>query len=175
MVPKTEKRTEMRKVTRQVPVVEKQIVCEDHGHWEPCGCTSCCDKCQSGGCCGKCTRKRWVPNPVERVVEVTVMKPQCSQEPYEYEVTRMVPTVVKRELTLREYGHARKITEEREVTTLVPECVRETVPVTSCRCYVDYEMKQCTVMVPVKVIKEIQVPVCRMVRMPVDEMPPVPE
>lgn len=167
MVPHTEKLTGMRKVTREVPGVEKRIVCEDLGHWEPCGCTCACATCRGGGCCGRCPHKRWVSNKVERVVEVPVMKTECFEEPYEYEVTRMKPQIVKQQLTLRQYGHAKKVTEEVMVTMLVPECVQETVPVTTCKCYLDYEEKQCTVMVPVKVIKEVQVPVCRMVQMTV--------
>ena len=168
MVPQTEKLTGMRKVTKQVPCVEKQVVCQDLGHWEPCGCTCRCALCRSGRCCGKCPHRRWIPNKVERVVEVEVLKPQCFEEPYEYEVTRMKPTIVKKDLKLRQYGHARKITEDVVVTMLVPECVRETVPVTTCRCYLDYEVKQCTIMVPVKVIKEVQMPVCRLVPMTVN-------
>jgi hypothetical protein len=77
----------------------------------------------------------------------------------------MKPTTVKQRLTLRDYGNAKKSSDERLVTMLVPERVCETVPVTTCTCKLDYETKQCTVMVPVKVIKEIQVPVCKMAPM----------
>jgi hypothetical protein len=165
MVPETQKLTGTRKVTRQVPGVERQIVCEDHGHWESSGCTCGCATCAGHTCCGKCPHKRWIPNKIERVVEVPVMKTETFDEPYEYEVTRMKATTAKRKLTLREYGDVKKSSEERMVTMLVPERVCETVPVTTCTCRLDYETKQCTVMVPTKVIKEIQVPVCKMVPM----------
>ena len=112
MVPYTETRQATRQVCECVPVAETRTVCRDRGHWEQrAACQSACGgSCASGGCggCGGCgggcgggvaaagvlvcvLYERLGRETGQEQVQVTVMRPQVREVPYQYCVTLCRP------------------------------------------------------------------------------------
>lgn len=95
LVPILEKRSATRTVTKCVPTSEKRTVRCDQGHWETqiveVPCRSSCGGC---GHCNRCCkpvsrtvcRRVWVPNVVEKEIDVTVYKRVTEEIPCEYTV-----------------------------------------------------------------------------------------
>lgn len=193
LVRSTEKKQGVRKVGRCVPVVKKTIVCEDQGRWEQqaVACNSCAPVC---GCCvtscAPVTRCVWVPNIVQREVEITVHEWQTTDEPYEYEVAVCTPQVQKRivnvcrlqtsqvpyEYEVTTYRREEKVCqkqvcdmervmEKRQVTEqiCVPRKRMVDYEVTTCECIVEDVKEQFKVCTPVVTETEVPVQVCRMV------------
>lgn len=169
MVPTCETRQGTRTVCKWVPEKQMQTVCEDQGHWEEqdCGCGRCCDPCAP-----KCVRRCWVPNIVEKQVEVTCMKAVTVEEPCTYQVRVCKPVQKTCKVRVCEY---QQVPVKREVryTVCVPKEVTRTEYVTTWHCQQVEEVRKYTVMVPYQVEKEVPVRVCQMVpktiRVPVCE------
>jgi hypothetical protein len=164
-VPYTENREFTRMVCRNVPVTETRTVCEDQGRWEEQQPSACGPATPPA--CGPCapaapTQKVWVPNVVQRQVEVTCLRPQMVPEKYTCPVT--LTRQESRQCTVR-VCHYEQTPVTREVCTTV--CVPQTRTwvenVTTCRVVPVQQTRQCTVMVPHQVAKTINVQVCRMV------------
>lgn len=170
MVPAVEKRQGVRKVSRCVPTVEKQTVCEQGGHWEDrqvpvqtfvqgsdaCGRPICCPQTTT------CTQKVWVHEVVRKEVDVTVNKFVCEDQPYEYEVTVCKPekrTCTQKVCTHRCETHTRDV----QYTVCVPVKKTGTRCFPTCTPVMEEKEETCTVMVQHKVEKEILVNVCHMV------------
>ena len=109
-VPYTETREGTRQVCRWAPVNEQRTVCVDEGHYEDqvvaAGCNGgysagcrghrrrCCSAPCNTGCASPCdapaacapvvTQKVWVPNIVQKIVNVTVNRSQMVNEAYSY-------------------------------------------------------------------------------------------
>ncbi|MFC1597072.1 hypothetical protein ACFL5Q_03915 [Planctomycetota bacterium] len=169
MVPHCEKRQGTRTVCKMEPVTETRTVMEDQGHWEEQDCpTTCAPKtCRPKTCCPKTcapkTCKVWVPDCVEKEIEVTCMKPTTVEEPYEYTVTVCKPET--RTCTQRVQECKQEVrTQEVCYTVCVPQQVTKQCPVTTTRCVAEERTVQCTVMVPHEV--ERVVPVCRVKMVP---------
>lgn len=136
----------VRTVCKPVYSTEKRVVCEDQGEWGV-------DK---NGC--KC----WIPNVVEKEIEVTVCKTETVEEPYEYTV--MVCRPEKRTATVNvcKYEYEQR-TREVPYTVCVPQKVEKQFKVTTYKCVPVERTKRTVTMVPYKSTKEILVPVCQMV------------
>jgi hypothetical protein len=170
MVPHTEKRQGVRKVARCVPTVEKRTVCEQGGHWEEKQIqvqtfVRGCDECGRPICCPQtttCTQRVWVPEVVQKEIEVTVHKVVCEDQPYEYEVTVCKP---EKKTCTQKVCVPKCETKTREVTytVCVPEKKIGTRTVTCCKPMMEEKEVQCTVMRLHKVEKEVPVCVCKMV------------
>lgn len=161
--PQQVERQAVRHVCHMVPTTVERTVCEDHGHWAPRPQTACTPNCCGLGCAACCGPAQvWVPNVVQRKVACTVMRPKFEPVKYTY-----MATVMKREVHHREAQVCRMVPEHktREVTEniCVPKQVMETCQVTRYRRIPEQREIQCTVMVPHRVQKEIQVPVCHWV------------
>jgi len=109
-VPHREERQGVRRVCRWEPYTDVRTYRQDCGRWE---CVECevpeCGDAGCGSCCVRhYTRRVWVPNVVERQVEVTCRRPVTEEVPYTYWVTVCRPEV-------------------RSRTVRVPECVPETM------------------------------------------------
>ncbi|MBI1347718.1 hypothetical protein GC163_15695 [bacterium] len=215
MVPMTETKQGVRKVMQCVPVVKKTTVCEDKGQWvqqavetpacAPCapacgGCSACApaiacgcaSPCNSacGTTCAPATKMVWVPNVVQREVEVTVQEMQCVDQPYEYQVTTCVPEVKKCmvkvcKMTTEEVDYSwtetvckeevktcqkqvcdwEDVVETRQVKkcVAVPKSKMEEYECTTYECVTEEVKSQVKVCTPVCVEKEIEVQVCKMV------------
>ena len=170
MVPSTEKRQGVRKVAKCVPTTEKRTVCEHSGHWEDRAVqvqtfVQGCDACGRPTCCPQtttCTQKVWVPEVIQKQVDVTVNKIVCEDQPYDYEVTVCKPetkTATQKVCTYKCETHTRDV----QFTVCVPEKKTATRTVVSCKPVMEEHDQQFTVMVPHKVEKEILVNVCKMV------------
>lgn len=185
-VPHQEVRQGVRSVCHMVPTQETRTVCQRGGHWEerafevasggcnPCGtayrgCGPCAPQSACGTGCGTSAcdtrtivRRVWVPEVKTREVEVTVMRPQHEEQPYEYTVC-----VYRPEVRTRTFQTCSYVTEERtkEVayTVCVPETRTKTVNVTTCRVVPEEKTETYTVRVPYTEQQEVQVQVCRMV------------
>lgn len=166
MVPQCETRQGTRTVCRMVPVQETRTVCEDQGRWEerPAACAPALPPP-----CGPCVaamapqmQRVWVPNVVQKQIQVTCMKPQITQEPCTYQV--MVCRPEQRQCTVR-VCHYEQVPVQREVcqTVCVPQVRTWTENCVTCRVVPEQQQRQCTVMVPHQVQKTVQVRVCRMV------------
>jgi hypothetical protein len=159
LVPTMETRQGTRMVCKWVPEKQRQIVCEDHGHWveQSCNCGCCCNPCAPA-----CVRRCWVPNIVQKEVEVTCMKQVMVEEPCTYQVTVCKP--VQKTCTVRvcEYQQV-PVTREVRYTVCVPKTVTKTEYVTTWRCEQVEETRSYTVMVPYQVQQEVPVRVCQMV------------
>ncbi len=185
MVPHQETKQGVRHVCRSVPVTETRTVVKDEGHWEDREVTvpvvrrvalrarrmarraqrlGCCTPCVETCCTCEVTQvcKVWVPNPVEHEIEVTVMKQEVVEEPYEYVVTRCEPETRTKTIRVCRMEYEEK-TKEVEYTVCVPETRTRTLTYTSYRCEPEEKTVSCTVMVPHEVEREVQVCVCRMV------------
>lgn len=186
MVPRQETREGVRRVCRAVPVTETRKVWKDEGQWEEREVTTpavrqVCYRTRRmarrarrlGACCMPCAApcepcavtqvcKVWVPNPVEHEVEVTVMKTEWAEEPYEYTVTRCEPETRSRTVRVcrMEYEEQSK---EVQYTEWVPETKTRTLTYTSYECQPEEKTVAYTVMVPHEIEREVQVCVCRMV------------
>jgi hypothetical protein len=160
MVPTVETRQGTRCVCKMVPVKQKRTVCEDQGHWEertysnPSGC---CEPCAP-----VCKYRCWVPNVVQKEIEVTCMQAVTTQEPCTYQVTVCKP--VKRTCTVQVCDY-QQVPATRQVcyTVCVPKPCTRTEYVTTCRCVPTQVTKCYTVMVPHQVQKQVTVQVCKMV------------
>ncbi len=163
MVPYCETRQGTRQVCQMVPVTETRTVCEDQGHWEerpstpaPAPCAPCapCAPVQNCRC--------WVPNVVQRQVQVTCMRPQMVCQPCTYQVTLCRPET--RTCTVK-VCHVEQVPMTRQVncTICVPQVVTRTENITVCRTVQEQQTRQYTVMVPYTVQKPVQVQVCKMV------------
>lgn len=165
MVPTQEKRQGVRRVCKLVKSTEPRKVCVDEGHWEEKCCVQYCRKVTCCGCCVvpvNVVKKVWVPNVVEKEIQVEVCKRVMEEQPYEYTVTvckpeqrtktvrvcKMVPEKRTKEVT---YTVCKPTTEEVKCTVNVCKCVpvKKTVTVNVC--------------VPHEVEKQVQVSVCKMV------------
>lgn len=169
MVPHCEKRQGTRTVCKMVPVTQKRTVVEDQGQWEerPCPTTcapkTCCPKTCAPATCAPKTCKVWVPNCVEKEVEVTCMKATMVEEPYEYTVTVCKPET--RTCTVRVQECKQEVrTQEVCYTVCVAKQVTRKCPVTTTRCVAEKRTVRCTVMVPHEVEKVV--PVCRVKMVP---------
>lgn len=211
MVPNTEARKGTRNVWKCVPVVKKSVICEDKGQWveQPapapacgaCAPINCCAPAVACGCAAPCnsacgqscvpaSRMVWVPNIVQREVEVTVHEMQCGTEEFDYNVTLCKPEIQKRlvkvckmevfeekynwqETTYRKENRVcqkqvcdwEDVTETRQVKecVMVPKTKTENFNVTTYECVTEDVKKQVQVCVPVTVEKDISVQVCKMV------------
>ncbi len=159
MVPTVETRQGTRTVCRWVPEKQKQIVCEDQGHWveQACNCGCCCDPCAPA-----CVRWCWVPNIVQKEVEVTCMRAVTVEEPCTYHVTVCKPVQKTCKVRVCEYQQV-PATRQVRYTVCVPKEVTRTEYVTTWRCEQVQETRRYTVCVPYQVEKEVPVRVCRMV------------
>lgn len=168
-VPHEIKKTGTRTVYKTVPVKTVKTVCEDQGHWEMRGCGHCggCGNCGCEArrtCCGTCCQapcKVWVPNIVEKKVEVTVNKQYAIQVPHEY-----VETVMQTEERTRTHKVkcVRDEPRQREVayTVNVPKTKTETFDVTTYKKVAETVAETYTVCVPYKALKDVEVCVQRM-------------
>ena len=170
MVPHVERHQGIRKVAKCVPSIEKRTVCEHSGRWEDrlVQVQTFVRGCDASGrpiCCPQistCQQKVWVPEVVQKEIEVTVHKLVCEDQPYEFDVTVCKPE--KKTCTQRVCTHKCETkTRDVQYTVCVPEKKTGTRWVTSCKPVMEEKEVQCAVMVPHKVEKEIQVCVCRMV------------
>ncbi len=170
MVPTTEKRQGVRRVTKCVPTTQKQTVCEYGGHWEDRQVqvqtfVQGCDACGRPTCCPQmatCSQKVWIPEVVRKEIDVTVNKIVCEDQPYEFEVTICKPVkqnCTKKVCTFKCETRTRDV----QYTVCTPEKKTGTRTVTFCKPVMAEKEETCTVMVPHKVEKEVQVNVCRMV------------
>ncbi len=159
MVSTVETRQGTRTVCKMVPEKQKQIVCEDQGHWEErsCTCGNCCDPCAPA-----CTQRCWVPNIVQKEIEVTCMKAVTVEEPCTYQVSVCKPVEKTCKVRVCDY---QQVPATRQVcyTVCVPKTVTRTQYVTTWRCEQVQQMRSYTVMVPYQVQKEVTVRVCKMV------------
>ena len=172
MVPYTETRQATRQVCRMVPVNETQTVCEDQGGWQQVvqnytiGC---------GDCARTCSRMSnvWVPKPVTRQVQHTVMRPKIEEVAYQYTVEACRPetrTQTVQVCALQQEAQTREV--QRMVC--VPQPQRVIRPITTCRMVGEQCTKTCMVPVPYTVQKQVCVQVCKMVPKQVSYQVPVP-
>jgi hypothetical protein len=107
-------------------------------------------------------QKVWVPNIVERKVEVVVQRPQCVEERYQYDVEVCRPEKQLQKRMVTEYI---EVPADRIITYY--ECVPKTREVvcheTVCKPVTEQRTITRMVQVAYAVKKEIMVPVCRMV------------
>ena len=178
---------ETRQCTRQVcqtqQVKELRTVCEDQGHWEeracetPCAstcsscsssCSSCapaCNACAPAAACTTCapvTQKVWVPNVVQKQVEVTCCKQVLVPETYTYQVCIAGTETRTREVQVCEYQQE-VVKTQVPYTVCVPHCETKAEQVTTYQCQPVQSVENYTVLVPHEVEKTIQVCVCHMV------------
>ncbi len=181
-VPRQETREGVRTVRRVVPATETRSVWKDEGHWEEREVTvpvvrkasykarRMARRARRLGCCAPCVDvctvtqvcKSWVPNLVQHEIEVTVMRQELVEEPYEYVVTKCEPETRTRTVKVcrMEYEERSK---EVEYTKWVPETRTRTLTYTSHECQPEEKTVSYTVMVPHEVEREVEVRVCRMV------------
>jgi hypothetical protein len=215
MTPHTETRHATRQIAECVPVSETRTRCVDRGHWEqpavaPCACeTSSCATCgascgatcdsECGATCGRhrrhaccessCNSMVWVAKPAQEQDQVTVMKRQVREEPYDYCVTVCKPETRTRTVQVCSYenqqrSYTEKVCEYRNETRTrtyaVTECKMEErtrdvqyteyVPqkrtcieqVVSYRNVPEEKTENYTVMVSHEVEKDVCVQVCHM-------------
>ncbi|MCA9104158.1 MAG: hypothetical protein KDA83_01950 [Planctomycetales bacterium] len=140
------------------------------------GCGSCgqsaspCGGCDGGcGGCGGCsanvtyvTRRVWVPNIVERQVEVTCYKTVEVEVPHEYAVTEYRTEERTRTVSVQKVRHE---THSREVAyeVCVPKTHVETYQVTNYQSVPETRVETYTELEPQMVTKQVQVQVQRMV------------
>jgi hypothetical protein len=149
--------SEVRQGTRTVwcpQTQEMRTVCKDLGQWSTKSQVDCC------GCQQSC--QVWQPNVVTEQVPVTVWKPQFVKEPYTY--TDIVCRPETREVTERIPKPVYEA-KSREVAYVVPvpKQVERRVPRTTFRQVTEEKVVNNTVMVPHRVERQVQVPVCTMV------------
>jgi hypothetical protein len=146
-----------------VPETRTKTVCEDQGHWEERPCESACAPVKPCDPCAKVkTCKVWVPNIVEKEVEVTCMKPTWVEEPCEYQVTVCKPET--RTCTERVCEYKQEVrTREVRYCAYVPKKIVKRCPVTTYRCEPIQKTICYTAMVPYEVEKTVPVTVCKMV------------
>lgn len=161
MVPRTETRQGTRQVCKMVPVKQTRTVCEDQGHWEQRVCRSIC-AAFAGCCCPVRTCWCWVPQIVQKEVELTCYKPEIVTEPYTYTVTVWKPEKRTCKVQVCEY---KEVPQKRTVsyTVCVPKTVTRTEQVTTYKTVQVPKTCKYTVMVPHQVQRTVQVPVCKMV------------
>lgn len=168
MVPVVETREGTRTVCKVVPEKQKKIVCEDQGHWEERSCGNPCGACDP--CAPVCKCRCWVPNVVQKEIEVTCMKAVQVEEPCTYQVTVCKPVTKTCKVKVCDFE---QVPATREVcyTVCVPKTYTKTEHVTTCRYVPVKETKSYTVMVPYQVQKPVTVRVCKMepktIRVPV--------
>ncbi|MGQ9769357.1 MAG: hypothetical protein ACUVQG_02270 [Thermogutta sp.] len=182
MVPKLEKVQGTRKVCKMVPVTETRKICVDEGHWEdrPCepvgGICRHCHRRVRTACnppCGPatdacapvkpaCVCKVWVPNPVVKEIQVTCLKPQWVEEPFEYTKCTWVPEKRTREVK-RCVWECQESVKQITYNVCVPRTVVKQVPVTVCKKVCEPVTKKYIVMVPQCVEKAVPVRVRKMV------------
>lgn len=181
MVPGIEKCQGVRKVAKCISTIEKRTVCEHGGHWadrqvQIRSFVQGCDACGRPTCCPQtttCIQKVWVPEVVQKQVDVTVNRIVCEDQPYEYEVTVCKPE--KRTCTQKVCTHKCETrTRDVQFTVCVPEKKTCTRTVVCCKPVTEVRDEQCTVMVPCKVEKEIQVCVCKMIEKKIQVCCPQP-
>ncbi len=132
----------------------------------------------------------WVPNIVQEGVQVTVMKPQISEEPYQYCVTVCTPEIRTRMIPVCNFENQTRTCTERVCETKtetrtrtftvcgfqteqrsrevqfcvnVPQKRTWTEQVTNYRNVPEEKTEQYTVMVPHEVERDVCVQVCHMV------------
>jgi hypothetical protein len=182
MVPQQEMRTASRTVCRMVQVPETQMVTEWGGRWETRPLAqpymsaygspeSFGNACSSGDCGGppacnpcpqQCTTRVWVPEPVQRPVTVTTMKPVYEEQAYQYPVTVYKPETRTRSVEICEW-QPQQVTRQEAYTVEVPQKRTQTRQITEYQSVPRQQRSQCTVMVPYQENVEIQVPVCHLV------------
>jgi hypothetical protein len=146
-------------VCHMKPVKVNAILRKDLGHWDeqpcepPTGCHSCC---------APKTRKVWVPNIVDKPIQVTVMRPEVVQQPYEYTCTVMRPEMRTRKVQVCTYVYEQHPCEVR-YTVCVPQQRTKTFNVTTYKCVPEEHVQKYQVCVPKTVEKQVEVRVCRMV------------
>jgi hypothetical protein len=142
-VPYTETREGTRKVCRWVPVTERRKVCTDQGQYQDVECTvpscqpspNCCSRrglfrrrcCSEPVCCDTpcaaptvVVQKVWVPNLVEKEIQVIVQKQQLFDEKYTYNVTLCKNETRSRTVNVCEYVQQEK-TRNVQYTVCVPK------------------------------------------------------
>lgn len=185
MVPKYEKVQGTRKVCKMVPVKETRKICVDEGGWEerPCapGCTvrghhhrrvvtACCPPTPDACAPPAATCKVWVSKPVIKEVEVTCLRPQWVEEPCEYTRVTWVPETRTCQVKVCRW-EVQECVKQVQYTVCVPKKVVRPVQVTVCKRVVEPVVKKCTVMVPCVVEKQVPVRVVK--RVPVTVTVPV--
>jgi hypothetical protein len=162
MVPQCEMRQYTRTVCRMVPVTETRTICETVGHWEcrampaaaVCGCAP--------ACAPQCVCRVWVPETVQRQIQVTCMRPAYETEPYQCAVTVCRPEV---RTCAVQVCHCVTEMVSHQVTCCTYVAERHVVPQQVCayRCVPESHTELFTVMVPYQEQHQIQVPVCKLV------------
>lgn len=130
------------------------------------GCESACggEKQFSEKVASTCqtVQRVWVPNIVERKVEVVVHRPRCVEEKYQYNVVVCRPEKQVRKRMVTDY-----IEEPSERVITYFECVPKTREIichdTVCKPVTEQRTITRMVRIPYTVDKEIAVPVCHMV------------
>jgi len=151
-----------------VPEKQKKIVCEDQGHWEERDCGNPCGVCDP--CAPVCKCRCWVPNVVQKEIEVTCIKAVRVEEPCTYQVTVCKPVTKTCKVKVCDFE---QVPATRDVcyTVCVPKTYTKTEQVTTCRYVPVKETRSYTVMVPYQVEKPVTVRVCKMepktIRVPV--------
>ena len=182
-----ESRQCMRQVCQMQQVKEMRTVCEDQGHWEERPCETACNPCapavaanpcgpaQPCTTCAPVTQKVWVPNVVQKQVEVTCCKPVMVPETYTYQVCVAGQEMRTRQIQVCEYQQE-VVKTQVQYTVCVPHCETRAEQVTCYRCQPVQQVVNETVMVPHEVEKVVQVCVCRMVnkKVPCQEWVPAP-
>ena len=174
MVPKEETRTQTYTVAKPVwRTVEQQCTVMVPTRVQKTGYRVVCKKipytvmrtvCEDHGCwvVDRCGRRCWQPKIVKRQVPVTCYKTYTDTVPYKYYVTVCKPEIRTRTIRVCDYEREQR-TREVTCTVYVPKRVTKTLNVVKCK-EVPVEHKQrYIVMVPEKYEKTIHVPVCRMV------------
>jgi hypothetical protein len=163
MVPHCEVRQYTRTVCRMVPVTETRTICETVGHWEcrampaPAVCGGC-----APACAPQCVCRVWVPETIQRQVQVTCMRAAYESVPYQCSVTVCRPEVRTCSVQVCKCV-TQMVSHQVTCCTYVP--VRHVVPVQVCayRCVPESHTQLVTVMVPYQEQHQIQVPVCKLV------------
>jgi hypothetical protein len=169
MVPQTETRQATQTVCRMIAATENRTICEASGHWEtrPIQTTCCSSGCGSacGGCAPavtQCACQVWIPETIQKQIQVTVMKPTYEQVPYQYQVTVCHPETRTSSYQVCEYQPEQK-TRQISCTVCVPKTRTVAEQVTTYRCVAEQKTRPYTVMVSYQEQQQIQVPVCKMV------------
>ena len=134
---------------------------------QPPPATASCPSCAAESPCGSsCASCAWVPQTIQRTVNVTCLKPVCQQQTVSYPVTLFQPETQERNVQFVTY-QPEQVTRDEEYTEVVPErrVKIEHVPVT--RIVPTQQQERYTVMVPYQEQHQVRVPVCHWVAKPV--------
>lgn len=140
------------------PVTVKKKVCEDHGHYEE----KVVDHCDKHGHKSSHVCQVWVPQIVEKEVEVTEDRMVTIKEPYQCQVDICVPVERVRKVKVWEtktekksVNHPYETIVPKERVQMVEVCVTEEIPET--------HVEEVEVCVPYTVEVQKEVRVCKMV------------